>query len=209
LDGYARPKAATPINIRLVPAFEECTSSNESHGAPLAVPSCSPPVPASEYVTVGTPDTNGKSPSFTGEIQLKQVGESPIDVENGDQADVEVRAALTDVRNRSDLSDYTGDLQVLLPLRITDRLNGADNDEPATAMDIPIAVTIPCTATAGPEGAACSVTTSVDAVTGGVAREARRAVWALGPVKVFDGGADGDVATQDNTLFAEQGTFAP
>jgi hypothetical protein len=53
------------------------------------------------------------------------------------------------------------------------------------------------------------VTTSVDAVTGGVVREARRAVWALGPVKVFDGGADGDADTPDNTLFAVQGTFAP
>ena len=76
-------------------------------------------------------------------------------------------------------------------------------------MDVPIPVTVPCSATTGPEGAACSVTTSVDAVTGGVVREARRAVWALGPVKVFDGGADGDADTPDNTLFAVQGTFTP
>ena len=209
LDGYARPKAATPINIRLAPAFEECTSPNENHGAPFAVPSCSPAAPASDYLTVGTPDANGKPPIFTGEIQLRAIGENPIDLENGDQADVEVSAALTDVRNRSDLSDYTGDLQALLSLRITDRFNGADNDEPATAMDVPIPVDVPCSATTGPEGAACSVTTSVDAVTGGIVREARRAVWGLGPVKVFDGGADGDADTLDNTLFAVQGAFAP
>jgi hypothetical protein len=209
LDGYARPKGATPVNIRLVPAVEECTSPSANHGAPLAVPSCSPPAAASDYLTVGAPDTNGKPPNFTGEILLEEVGESPIDLENGDQADVEVRAALTDVRKRADLGDYTGDLQALFPLRITDRYNGADNDEPGTAMDVPITVTIPCSATTGPGGAACSVTTSVDAVTGGLVREARRAVWALGRVKVFDGGADGDADTPDNTLFAVQGTFAP
>ena len=33
--GYARPKGATPLTFRLVPAFEECISDNASHGAPL------------------------------------------------------------------------------------------------------------------------------------------------------------------------------
>ena len=35
---YARPKAATPVNVALVPAFEQCSSGNATHGAPLAVP---------------------------------------------------------------------------------------------------------------------------------------------------------------------------
>jgi hypothetical protein len=209
LDGYARPKAATPTIIRLVPAFEECTASNASHGAPLAVPSCSPASAASDHLTVGTPELNGKSVRFTGEVQLKTVGESPIDLTNGDQADVQVRTTLTDVRNRGDLSDYTGDLQALLTLRITDRYNGSDNDEPATVTDIPFSFAIPCSATAGQEGATCSVTTSADGVTAGVAREGRRAIWKIDRVRVFDGGADGDADTPDNTLFAVQGTFAP
>ena len=209
LDGYARPKGATPVNLRLVPAFEECTSSNAGHGAPLAVPSCSPPVPASDFLTVGTPDSNGRPVNFVGEIQLQAVGESPIDLTNGDQADIQIRTSLTDVRNAGDLSDYTGELEALLTLRITDRYNGRDNDDPATVTDIPFPFSVPCSATGGSQGATCSVTTSVDGVTPGVAREGRRAVWEIGQAQVFDGGADGDADTADNTLFAEQGTFTP
>jgi hypothetical protein len=42
-----------------------------------------------------------------------------------------------------------------------------------------------------------------------VIREAKRSIWQLGQVKVFDGGADGSVSTADNTLFEVQGLFAP
>jgi hypothetical protein len=137
------------------------------------------------------------------------VGESPIDRANGDQADVEIRASLTDVRSSGDLSDYTGELEVLLPLRITDRYSGRDHDDPATVADVPLAFTVPCSATSGAQGGACSVTTSADGLVPGVAREGRRTIWGIDQVKVFDGGPDGDVDTSDNTLFALQGTFVP
>jgi len=40
--------------------------------------------------------------------------------------------------------------------------------------------------------------------------EARRSIWELRLVRVFDGGEDGTVATQaDNTLFARQGIYVP
>ena len=43
-----------------------------------------------------------------------------------------------------------------------------------------------------------------------IAREDKRAVWQLGKVQVYDGGADGDADTAgDNTLFMEQGLFVP
>jgi hypothetical protein len=74
---------------------------------------------------------------------------------------------------------------------------------------VPLTLTIPCTATTGPEGASCSLTTSADGVMAGLAREGRRAVWEMEQVEVFDGGPDGDADTADNTLFAVQGTFAP
>jgi hypothetical protein len=212
LDGYARPKAATPVNIRLVPAYEECTAGqdNASHGAPLAVPSCNPAVPASDYLTVGTPEANGKQTAFSGILTLKATGESPIDPDNGDQADVEVTASLTDVRNRSDLSEYTGELRAVIGLRITDRYNGAALDSAATAMDSPVAFNLTCSPTAGPEGGTCNVATTADAVTSGFVREGKRTIWGLDQVKVFDGGADGDAdTTGDNTLFAVQGLFAP
>ena len=51
-------------------------------------------------------------------------GETPIDLQNGDQADVQLTASLTDVRKKSDLSDYTGELRAVFGIRITDRNNG-------------------------------------------------------------------------------------
>jgi endoglycosylceramidase len=213
--GYARPRSATPLNIRLVPAFEECISDNASHGAPLTVPSCSPPVPASDYLTVGTPDANGKAPASMGVLTLKEQGESPINPNNGDQADVEISASFTDVRNQGTLTDYTGELGFVATLRITDRFNAVTGepiqDDPATAADVMLPFSVPCSATEGSEGATCNVTTTADAVTGGnVANEGKRAVWQLDEVQVFDGGADGDAdTTGDDTLFAVQGLFTP
>jgi endoglycosylceramidase len=208
--GYARPKAATPINIRLVPAFEECLSPDETHGAPLSVPSCSLPQPASDYLTVGTPDANGKPPASIGLLTLNEEGESPVNPLNGDQADVGIAFSLSDVRRSGDLSDYTGELRVSIPLRITDRYNGDAQSDPATAADSVFGFSVPCTATTGGEGSNCSVATSADAITPDLVREGRRAIWALSRVRVYDGGADGDADTAgDNTLFAEQGLFAP
>ena len=209
--GYARPKSASPEMLRFVPAFKPCTSPNGSHGAPLTASSCNPPALTSDYLTVGTADSNGKTTSFTGMLALKVVGESPINFTNGDQADVEINASFTDVRRKSDLTDYTGELQLDLPLKITDLYNGPSLDEPATVTATPFSVTVPCSATVGPEGGSCNVTTTADAVMGAdVAREGQRAVWGLDQVQVFDGGADGVAATTgDNTLFAVQGTFAP
>ena len=76
---------------------------------------------------------------------MKVVGESPIDLGNGDQADVEIKASFTDVRNQGSLTDYTGELRFVPTLRITDRFNGATGgptqDEPATTTDVPLPFT--------------------------------------------------------------------
>jgi hypothetical protein len=210
---YGRPKAATPTNIKLVPAYEECTSGNATHGAPLASPSCSPANPSSDYLTVGSPEANGQQARFTGGISLKVVGESPIDPGNGDQADVQFNASLTDVRNAGDLSDYTGELRAVLPLRITDYNHGFPagiQDAAGTTTTTPFAFNISCSPTVGSEGSDCNVATSADAVLTDAVREGQRGLWNVGQVQVFDGGADGDAdTTGDNTLFAVQGTFAP
>ena len=40
--------------------------------------------------------------------------------------------------------------------------------------------------------------------------EAKRAIWALDAVGIYDGGADGDGdTTADNTVFARPGIFIP
>ena len=58
-------------------------------------------------------------------------------------------------------------------------------------------------------GSTCSIDTTADAVLPGVVKEIRRSIWQLGQVQVFDGGADGVVSTNPNTLFAVQGVFVP
>jgi hypothetical protein len=69
---------------------------------------------------------------------------------------------------------------------------------------------VPCTATADTAiGSTCSISTSADAVTPGVVKEGRRAVWELGSITVFDGGSDGVASTSPNTEFAVQGIFIP
>jgi hypothetical protein len=211
--GYARPKSASPTSFRLVPAFNECTSGNGSHGAPLSVPSCSPPQQSSSHLTIGSPDANGKPANAEGKLNLKVVGESPINPTNGDQADVEINASFTDVRNRTGLTDYTGELRFVTTLRVTDRNNGATGgptqDEPGTVTDATFAFNVTCSATTGPEGGSCSASTTADAVMGGIAKESRRSIWELKSIEVFDGGADGDADTADNTLFAVPGLLAP
>lgn len=200
--GYARPKAATPISFSLVPAFEACESPNASHGSPLSVPSCNPPVPTASRVTVGTPDANGKAANFTGSLNLKVIGESPIDGTNGDQADILITAQLTDVRNKSDLSDHVGGLRADLTWRITDRYNGANRRTSATVTDFPHSSYFFCHPTDDPTiGSSCNLSTSVDTYTGGVVVEGQRSVWELAQVEVYD--LDG------GDLLAVQGLFAP
>jgi len=50
---HQRPIGASPLFVQMVPAFKPCTSANSTHGAPLAFPSCSQPVPVSDTVKIG------------------------------------------------------------------------------------------------------------------------------------------------------------
>jgi hypothetical protein len=127
-----------------------------------------------------------------------------------DEADVRVGAKITDVRNKADLSDYTGELEARLTLRITDMSSGASGTDPATTVDAPLRITIPCSATSSADGSTCSITTTADTVVPGAVPEGRRSIWELGPVEVFDGGADGLASSAgDNSLFERQGLFVP
>ena len=204
--GYPRPKSASPLQVSLVPAYNQCTSANRTHGPPLAHPSCNPPVQSSAQLTVGSPDANGAAANSIGTARMSVVTGNPATA--ADEADVKYRLNLTDVRRRSDLTDYTGQLQLKTSLRILDRYNGPS--EVGVGQDTEFAVTVPCTATGSTTiGSTCQVDTTADAVLPGVVKENRRAVWGIGQVQVFDGGADGVVSTTPNTLFAKQGIFVP
>jgi glucose/arabinose dehydrogenase len=210
VPGYPRPAGATPIRASLVPAYQACASPDRTHGPPLAFGSCNPPVEHSQQLTIGTPDANGQAAASIGFVRVAAQAGDPNTP--GDQADVSLRLEITDVRRRSDLADYTGELRASVLTRITDK----DNPPPAggasdgTMTDTPIGFTAPCAATPGASvGATCAVTTTVDAVTPGAAKEGMRANWQMGQIEVFDGGSDGDADTSPNTLFAKQGVFVP
>jgi Tol biopolymer transport system component len=209
--GYARPKLATPTTYRLVPAYEPCMSSNGTHGAPLALPSCNPPQLSSHYLTIGTSDSNGRQTNFTGLVTTRTLTESPIDLANGDQSDLEFTTQLADIRQEQTLADYGGEVRVSFALRLTDRSNGPGAVHPATVTDTIFGYTVPCVTNDNAQiGSSCNSTTTADAVMPGIALEQRRAVWQLGPIQLYDGGADRDADTPgDNTLFATQGLFAP
>ena len=206
--GFPRPNAAREVYVPLVPAFTRCTAGNRTHGAPLAYPSCSPPAGASGFLTIGAPDSNGAPLNANAFVVYRALlGDTSTPA---NESDVRVRVSLTDVRRKSNLSDYPGELRARVGARITDRLNGSLQSEGATGLDTQLAVTVPCTATASTTvGASCSVLTTLNAVAPGTVVEGKRAVWELGQIQVFDGGSSGVAGAADATLFQTQGLFVP
>ena len=166
--------------VRLVPSAAKCTAQNADHNGPLSAPSCSPSTPSSHYLRVGTIDANGQPSEFKGYLMLNVQSSTPVNPDDGDQADVQITAELEDVRRASDLGDYTGELQGQFQLRMTDRANSAGLDQPATSADLPISFTIPCQATPDPDiGSTCKLTSSVDTLLAGAVKEGKRSVWAI------------------------------
>jgi hypothetical protein len=207
--GYARPLAATPSAVQLVPAQKPCGTPNGSHNGPLTAPSCSPALQSSDYLTVGGADGQTTAARFRGFIDFKVLTGNPATF--ADEADLRFVVKVDDVRRRSDYLDYEGELLISLPLRITDRWNGPSLNQAGTASDLPLSFAVPCSATADTTiGSTCSITTTADSIAPGAIREGRRSNMELGQVQVYDGGSDGDGdTTGDNTLFMTQGLFAP
>jgi hypothetical protein len=207
--GYPRPKGASPLRASLVPAFQQCTAPNRTHGAPLSSQSCAPPTQASSFLTVGTPDAPGNGAA------ANSVASAVFTVVPGntgttaDEADVKVKISATDVRNKSGLTDYAGQLKASTSLRDTDRDNGPS--ELGTTQVFPLTYTVPCTTTPASStvGSTCSLTTTADAVTANTVKEGRRSAWEMDKVNLFDGGSDGLASTDPNTLFMTQGYFVP
>lgn len=206
---YPRPRGATPFRASLVPAFQACTAPNSAHGAPLAYSSCKPPTQTSGFATIGSPDANGKQSTFSGSVKYIIVNGNASTP--ADEADVKIQVSTNDVRRKSDLADYTGELQLVSSFRVTDRVNGSAPVDPATVSDFPFPVTVPCSATpADPNtGSSCSIATTADSVMPGSIPENKRMIIEMGQVRVFDGGADGLASTAGNSLFAVQGVFVP
>ena len=71
INAYPRPKGASPMQVSLVPAYQPCTAPNSTHGAPLSFSSCTPPQLASDHLTTGTPDANGRAVRMNAALTIK------------------------------------------------------------------------------------------------------------------------------------------
>ena len=207
-QGYARPRGAAPLRLPLVPAARQCTAPNRTHGPPLSFPSCSPPASESPNLTIGVGDGSPALARGEGFVRLDLALGTPG---GADESDVLIRFRLLNVMWRSNLTDYTGELETSFGVRLTDSDPGAPAYyPPTTTQDFPFTFTIPCTATASTvDGGTCDAWTSAEAVVPGSVVEGARAIWDLGQLEVTDGGPDGDVDTNDNSIFARQGVFVP
>jgi dipeptidyl aminopeptidase/acylaminoacyl peptidase len=202
--GFPRPRATLPTYLSLVPAFKPCAEANSRHGAPLSFDACAPPAPASSQLTIGTPDANGRVARSVGWATLRAVKGNPSTA--ADEADVRLQLSVSDVRKRSDLDDYTGELGAQVTVRRTDR----DFGVASTTAEFRFAFPIACAGTTDATvGSSCGASTAVDAVMPGAIVESARTVWGLDRLELYDGGPDGDFDTPGNTLFATQGLLVP
>jgi hypothetical protein len=201
---HVRPKAASPVQASLVPAFRACTAPNRTHGPPLAYGSCTPPISDSQ-LTAGAGDGDPSLARSTGFIRFAtKVGAAGPP----DDTDVAIRFRLTHVMWRSNLAEYTGELLARADTRITDREGAVSS----TSMDLRLEFVVPCVATPDLpyDKATCAVTTTVEALVPGAAVEGSRAVWQFQRMSVYDGGGDAHAdTTHDNKLFAVSGVFVP
>jgi hypothetical protein len=195
-----RPFAAAVTRFYLVPAFKQCLAPDRTHGPPLAYPSCSAPAQTSDFLTVGA--------SSTASVKYHALAGNPSTPAN--EADVNLRVQLFDVRLKSDGTDYEGELQLQGSVRITDRFNGPLQNESATGLDTEFPVPVGCSSTASTTvGASCTLNTTFNALVPGTVVEGKRAMWELGQVQVYDGGSSGVAGGSGATLFETQGLFVP
>jgi hypothetical protein len=217
--GFARPKGAGPLTMKFVPAYQQCTSPNRTHGPSLSFPSCAPPTQESGVLTLGTPDNNGFPANSVSSVKLKVISTSPENVQliMGIN-DVLCRAANAACPGGA-LSDYTGKLLLKLRLRVTDKYNGSPTSEGATVQDFDLGIPLQCTGTVSTlDGGTCQATTTVNALIPGAVQDGKRAIWQIDQGQVWDAGANGTgygagcpttCGDGDESVFLRQGIFIP
>ena len=179
-------------------------SANRRHAPPLGSDSCSPVDPASDYLTVGTPDANSRMSNFAGSVRYRViVGDSST------PADVSIAVSITDVRNQGTLSDYTGELQSRNVARITDRNSGAGEAATRAGQHLPRDGPVHRHVRHDDRGRLLGQHHRRGRDARRRSSAGKRAIWELGQTEVLDGGADGLASTGPNTVFARQGVFAP
>jgi hypothetical protein len=216
VTGFPRPRGATPIRVSLVPAYAQCASSNRTHGAPLAFPSCAPPNMSSSVLTIGSPDANGFVANFSGSVRFIVVAGDPAT--ESDEADVKLVVSLSDIRNNPSGSDYVGRVLATSDFQTTDQNNAAETPEPGTAQSFKYEFPVDCVATAiTTSGSTCSLNTTADALVPATVLESKRAIWEIGQVSIKDAGPNGTgyascpptCGDGDEATFLREGVFVP
>jgi hypothetical protein len=226
---HARPSSATPLTIKLVPAYEECFGANSTHGTPLALPSCNPPIQSSAYLTMNAPDrtspfntpANAKATliftiSCLNPGTTTPTGQNPPCSNAGDQEDIKAEFTANDIRcvgapgqgncAGSGGSLYNGKLLVDISMRYTDHNNHTTGQACDATTTCPGTADIAGTPQAWPIGIQCTsgncnYITTVDLTVPGANLEGKRAVIELGEINVQDAGLNGNL-TGASTLGA-------
>jgi hypothetical protein len=218
---YPRPGGGSPLYVPLVPEFQQCTSPNSTHVAPLGNPSCAPPVLASSLLTMGAVGAGSGSARY--DAMAGDPG-TPAD-----EADISITARVTDVRCTAGGvpgcaaagDDYTGQTILTSNVRQTDLSNGGFQDDPGTVSDYTLSFPMGCAVNPlSTVGATCSIAASADALIPGFVTERKRTIMNLTSVNVRDAGADGSLTpvsgacpptcgSGDEAVFVRQGVFAP
>jgi hypothetical protein len=106
---------------------------------------------------------------------------------------------------------------VSISARITDR-NSGFGSVPATVSDTTLAAPAACTATAGPSGGKCTLSTTWDTLVPGMFVESKRTVFSAQNVRVLDVGPNGTgtgagcpptCGDGDEATILTQGLFTP
>ena len=201
---HPRPKGATPLRASLVPAYNQCAAPNRTHGAPQPDTTVLMNAVARLWLAnaLGFVLFRVLPPSFNGEVRVTATI-SDVRCLPG------TAAAVCNSANAADGPDYSGQLQCDTTIRISDHFNGPNRDEAATVVDIPFPLNAFCVNTADTStGGVCTITTECQ-LPEGCSNANRRTVVEFGHVLVRDGGPDGNIATNDNTVFMRQGIFIP
>ena len=118
---YARPKAATPMAVSLVPAFLRVLRAERDARAAARLRRMRPPRPSRSHLTVGTPDVNGAEAQFVGTVKLGGPGRRSRD-RRPTRPTCSFDVQVTDVRAPAGSDRLHGRAARALGLRITDRL---------------------------------------------------------------------------------------
>jgi hypothetical protein len=227
--GHPRPKSATPMTVKLVPAAQQCTSPSGNHVAPLVLPACGHNQ-SSSYLTLLGPDRpapwNGLA-NFTGYVtqQVINAGSASQDIKVTVQTSNGAVVCLANGQGNCSGgagSTYNGKVLVVKKLRISDHgdsFPGCPYPCAGTMVDFSFQIGVQCSA------GNCALVSSYNSVIPGMITTGLRGVIEEGQVEVHDAGLNGQLVAagaptsgvcppacvQDDpsTLFMVQGLFSP